>query len=157
MNAAGVRTRTHEVIERLLAHEAGHLHLNERGEGVEGRRTLADAQWEWLLLCIGAFALDELRIERSLARLGYHVAETATIPSADLALQHLNAEVVEALLELANGADPRLLSEAIARTHDWYAKHLAYVAAFRSDLAGTRLAGLSTRGKQNWDDYVGNT
>lgn len=157
VNAEVARMRPTGDIERLLAHEAGHIQLNERGEGPEGRRNLVSAEWEWLLLCVGALALDEFRIERSLAGLGYPIAETATIPSAELALHHLNVEVMEALLDPANVADPRRLSEAIARPHDWYSKHLAYFAAFRSDLAGTGLAGLSARGKQNWDDYVGDT
>jgi hypothetical protein len=156
VNAAVVRSRPTTDIERLLAHEAGHIQLNEREEGLEGRRNLVSAEWAWLLLCIGSLAMDEWRIERSLGGLGYPIAEWATIPSAELALHQLNVEVMEALLDPANGADPKRLSEAVARTHDWYSKHLAYFAAW-FHLVRTGSAGFSARGKQNWDDYVGAT
>jgi hypothetical protein len=159
VNAQETRGRSLDQIERLLAHEAGHAVLNDREEGSNGlasRRGLVPSEWEWWLLCIGGLALDELRIERSLADLGYPAAETATGDSIERALHQLNVETMNALRDPAS-ADVEKLREAITRTHDWFAKHLAYFAAPHPALTGARPAGLSTAAGRNWDDYVGST
>ncbi|GAA1817392.1 hypothetical protein [Actinomadura chokoriensis] len=156
VNGPETRNRSPQLIERLLAHEAGHIWLNERKERLEGRRRLVGADWEWWLLCIGGLALDELRIERSLADLGYPTANAGTMAYAENALYCLNVEVVDALLDPAS-ADIMTFSQSIMKTHDWLAKQLAYLAAFRSDATEPGLAGLSTHAKENWEDYIGST
>jgi predicted SprT family Zn-dependent metalloprotease len=71
LNASAIRSRDNDMIERLLAHEAGHVLMLERGEDVRGKQALADgAEWRWLMLCMCALAIDELRIERGPGRTG---------------------------------------------------------------------------------------
>ncbi|WP_157881011.1 hypothetical protein [Streptomyces griseoruber] len=143
-------------VERLLAHEAGHIQLMERAEGVVGRRDLVGPDWEWWLLCLGGFALDELRIERRLAELGYLVSGAGTVDHLADSLYQLNAEVVTTLLDPAS-SDVEKLASAVMQSHDWFSKHLAYFAAFRSDRVGAGLAILPDQAKLEWDDYVGPT
>ncbi|MET8218057.1 hypothetical protein [Streptomyces hirsutus] len=142
--------------ERLLAHEAGHIQLNERAEGLAGRRNLVEADWEWWLLRLGGLALDELRIERHLADLGYEVSGVGTVDHLTDSLYQLNAEIVLALTDPAS-SDVETLANSVMKSHDWFSKHLSYFAAFHSDLAGSELAGLPNHAKKNWNDYVGPT
>lgn len=156
VNAVEAKNRAPEIIERLLAHEAGHVLLHRRQEGVEGRRHLIGADWQWWLLCLGGLALDEYRIERSLSALGYPISDIGAIAIAEDGLFHLNVEVVNALLDPAS-ADTMKFAESIMRTHDWLAKQLAYFAAFRPDLAPPGLTVLSSDARRNWDEYIGST
>lgn len=48
-NAPELRNRDNVLLERLAAHEAGHVKLGKRSEGVIGRRHLVDSEWRWLL------------------------------------------------------------------------------------------------------------
>src|SRR3954453_7268769 len=48
-------------VDRLLAHESGHVLIDSRGETVEGRHYLAAHEWQWWLLCMGGFAMHEAR------------------------------------------------------------------------------------------------
>jgi len=74
-------------IERLVAHEAGHVLIDGRGtEETSGHRDSAETDWQWWLKCLGALAITEFRIERSLAELGYPTAEWATAPAVDQSL-----------------------------------------------------------------------
>jgi hypothetical protein len=143
-------------IERLLAHEAGHIQLNERDEGLAGRRNLVETDWEWWLLCLGGLALEELRIERQLAHLGYEVSGAGTIDHLTDALDQLNAEIVLTLTDPAS-SDVETLANAVMKSQDWFSKHLSYFAAFCSDLSASGLTALPNHAKMNWDDYVGPT
>ena len=151
-NAPELRNRDNLLLERLAAHEAGHVKLGKRGEGVTGRQYLVDSEWRWLLLCLGALAIDELRIERALADLGYPVALTGDVDYIDDAMFWLNCELMNALLDPAS-SDVEKLHHAVLSTQDWLTKHLAYVAAYNSSPTPD-LSALSNHSRQNWDDYI---
>ncbi len=154
VNGPVVRDRAPDAIERLLAHEAGHVMLNSRNEGARGRQHLAASEPDWYLMCIGSNALDELRIERVLAGLGYPVAEAGAIDDLDNAMYYLNCEIVEAVVDPAS-ADLETFRDAVLRTHDWLSKNLALVAAYHEGTSGPDLAGLSDIARENWLDYIG--
>lgn len=151
-NAPELRDREDLQLERLAAHEAGHVKIGKRGEGVTGRRHLAEADWRWLLLCLGALAIDEFRIERALADLGYPVAVTGDVDYIDDAMFWLNCELMNALVDPAS-ADTKKLHDSVVGTQDWLTKNLAYVAAYNCDPA-LDLSGLSEHSRKNWDDYI---
>jgi len=151
-NAPELRNRDNLLLERLAAHEAGHVKLGKRGEGVTGRRHLVDSEWRWLLMCLGALAIDELRIERGLADLGYPVAVTGDVDYIDDAMFWLNCELMNALVDPAS-SDVEKFHDAVMSTQDWLTKHLAYVAAYNSSPTPD-LSALSSHSRQNWDDYI---
>jgi hypothetical protein len=71
-----LKSRTPSVIQRMAAHEAGHIIINDRKtEEMSGNRDAAENIWRWTLKCLGGLAIVEFRIERRLAELGYPVAE----------------------------------------------------------------------------------
>ena len=151
-NAPELRNRDNLLLERLAAHEAGHVKLGKRGEGVIGRQHLVDSEWRWLLMCLGALAIDELRIERGLADLGYPVAMTGDVDYIDEAMFWLNCELMNALVDPAS-SDVEKFQGAVMSTQDWLTKHLAYVAAYASSPT-LDLSALSSHSRQNWDDYI---
>ncbi|WP_209448866.1 hypothetical protein [Rhodococcus qingshengii] len=51
VNGPEVRHRSLALVERLMAHEAGHIALIERGESIKGRDHLAASEREWELMC----------------------------------------------------------------------------------------------------------
>lgn len=152
INAPEVRDRDNLQLERLAAHEAGHVKIGKRGENVTGRRHLVDSDWRWLLLCLGALAIDEFRIERALADLGYPVAVTGDVDYIDDAMFWLNCELMTALVDPAS-ADTRKFHDSVVGTQDWLTKHLAYVAAY-NDSSTPDLSRLSEHSRTNWDDYI---
>ncbi|MVZ91684.1 hypothetical protein GQF49_14625 [Microbacter sp. ANSKLAB05] len=151
-NAPELRNRDNLLLERLAAHEAGHVKLGKRGEGVTGRQHLVDSEWRWLLMCLGALAIDELRIERRLARLGYPVAMTGDVDYIDDAMFWLNCELMNALVDPAS-SDVEKFHDAVMSTQDWLTKHLAYVAAYNFSPTPD-LSALSSHSRQSWNDYI---
>ena len=90
-------------IQRTLAHEAGHILIDVRGtEETSGNRDSNETDWQWWLKCLGALAIVELRIERSLADLGYPLAESAMPTALDHSLLITNLEVVNAVIDPAS-------------------------------------------------------
>lgn len=105
-------------IQRLLAHEAGHILIDARGsEETSGHRDSNESDWQWWLKCLGAQAIVEFRIERSLADLGYPPGESAAATAVDHSLLITNAEVVNAVLDPAS-ADPAHLRDALLTTSE---------------------------------------
>ncbi|WP_139279769.1 hypothetical protein [Rhodococcoides yunnanense] len=151
-NAPELRNRDSLLLERLAAHEAGHVKLGKRGEGLRGRQHLVDSEWRWQLMCLGALAIDELRIERALADLAYPVALTGDVDYTDDAMFWLNCELMNALVDPAN-SDVEKFHDAVMSTQDWLTKHLAYVAAYNSSPTPD-LSALSSHSRQNWNDYI---
>ena len=93
-------------IQRLLAHEAGHILIDARR---------SEADWQWWLKCLGAQAIVEFRIERSLTDLGYPAGEPTAATAVDRNLLIANAEVVNAVLDPAS-ANPARLHDALLTT-----------------------------------------
>lgn len=89
-------------LERLAAHEAGHVMIKRRGESYGGRHHLASSQGDYNLLASGARALEEDRVERALiGRYG---------PAIWIRAEHLD----EALLQTAEPSPQPVLVPAPA-------------------------------------------
>ncbi|WP_336084641.1 hypothetical protein [Nocardia sp. SSK8] len=153
LNAPEFRRREAEDLERILAHEGGHVLLNRRGETVTGRRHLAGgSEWQWILLCVGALALDEYRIERALAELGYAPPESCDLDHFEPTMFMVNGEILNACVD-PRSDDPQFFMQQVIRTQDWLSKYLAYAAPFYPD--GPPQAQASDLARATWNDYVG--
>lgn len=153
-NTETLRDAEVEVVERLGAHEAGHVHLHVNGNAFVGKQYLASTEWEWRLLCIGGTAIEEYRIERELANLGYPAAGAGTAEYVSDALTNLNFEITEALFD-PESAEARHLSEQVLRTHDWTSKMFSYAAAYSDPEFAAEVKSFSAHSRRHWDDYIG--
>jgi len=145
-------------IQRLAAHEGGHVVIDARGnEETSGNRDPEDSDWQWLLKALSAQAIVEFRIERRLAELGYGASEWASAASVDQGLLVVNAEIVGAVCDPASD-DPRHLHDAVVTTLNHVTKMLAYVAApLTTGEAGFAPSQMSDFGQKNWADYIAPT
>lgn len=145
-------------IQRLAAHEGGHIVINSRGsEETSGNRDSGDSDWQWLLKCLAAQAIVEFRIERRLAELGYEPAEWGFASAVEQGLLTVNGEIVTAVCDPAS-ADPVRLHDAVVTTLNHVTKMLAYVAApIASGKSGFAPSQLSAAGQENWADYMAPT
>lgn len=154
VNSLTVQRLDDAAVERLLAHESGHVLIDSRGETVEGRHYLAGHEWQWWLLCMGGFAMHEARCERSVAELGYPFTDSSS--SQHLA-EVLHASTVDLHLLLVDpaSADVSHLMHGVLKVVDRLTKVLAYTAA---DVLHTgRSVDLSAEGpsaQADWDDLV---
>lgn len=142
-------------IEHTLAHEAGHVIINRRGnEETSGFRNQTEAEWQWWLKVLGAQAIVENRIERSLIELGYPASESTLPVHVDESLQIVNDEIVAAVIDPAS-ADPAHLRDMIFTTLNHVTKLLAYVAApLIVGQPGLSPSQLSAEGQTIWNDYI---
>ncbi|WP_341716580.1 hypothetical protein QQG74_21615 [Micromonospora sp. FIMYZ51] len=158
VNYTAVAGESTALVERLLAHEGGHVLLNRRGnEELGGHRKNAESDWEWMLKCVAGLAIIEFRIELMLAELGYPPAPSATVDSIDEHLGVTNAETFAAIVNPAN-QEPAHLRDSIMSIMDHSTKLLAYVAA--PHIAGTAKFdpdALPADGKEDWADYFAST
>jgi hypothetical protein len=157
VNYPELSSRPLEDIERTLAHEGGHVLIDASGiEETSGNRDPGETEWQWLLKCLGALAIVELRIERRLAELGY-TPLGAALSYVEQSLLVTNFEVVNAVMDPAS-ADAAHLHDAVIGTLNHVTKMLAYVAAplivGRSEFLPSQL---SAEGQANWADYIAPT
>ena len=142
-------------VTRLLAHEGGHVLINARKtEETAGNRDEPDSEWRWILKCLAALAITELRIEHGLVDSGFPPAESATARDTEWNLRIVNAEVVNAICDPAS-QEVLVFRDAVLSTLNHLTKHLAYLAApLLSGAPAIRVSDMSVLGQQNWDDYV---
>lgn len=135
-------------LERLLAHESGHVLLYPRGEHASPWQSLAGDEADWQLLCVASYALEEYRVERGVTEVGYPPSDAATPEHLSDALTELNAQVVRAVT-LTDGADE--MRRIILSAQDVFTKVLAYTAG-----AGGTIdtANLDDAAAVHWSDYV---
>jgi hypothetical protein len=154
VNSLALQHVNDDALERLLAHESGHVLIDSRGETVEGRHHLAAQEWQWWLLCMGGFAMHEARCERSVAELGYPFSDSS---SSRHVAEVLHASMVDLQLLLTDpaSADVSHLMHGVLEVVDRLTKVLAYTAA---DVLHTgRAVDLAAEGpsaQADWDDLV---
>ncbi|GAB3911867.1 hypothetical protein GCM10011575_38520 [Microlunatus endophyticus] len=150
--------RSADDVERLLAHEAGHVSLHGRCEAVSLQSFgKAHPQLVATLHGIAQVAIEELRIERQLATLGYPMAERADIESLEGQLFELSATIFDALW--TPDISPRLLAEKVLSGMHGFTVTLAYLAGWevgygRDSFTPTQL---STFGQHHWQELVGDS
>jgi hypothetical protein len=156
VNYSELSSRPLADIQRLIAHEAGHVLIDARGtEETSGNRDPDEADWQWLLKCLGAQAIVEFRIERSLADLGYPAAELTS--AVENSLLVTNVEVVRAVTDPAS-EDPGHLHDALFTTLNHATKMLGCIAGpLVAGQPGFAPSQLSAEGQANWADYFAPT
>lgn len=142
-------------LERLSAHEGGHIVLHLSDEEVTGRHHLAATQTDWDLISVGGLAMEEMRIERRLSELGYEPSNWAHLEDLDEAIYAANTEVVLAVVDPASASDASYLQDRIFPVFDRLTKLLAYLAApIITEAVGLPVDQLDADGRANWNDFV---
>lgn len=142
-------------ISRLLAHEGGHVLLHRRRETVASRQHLALNRPDWTLLCLASYAVEEMRIERTVVGLGYPPWDWGNPDQIAEALFQVNYDVVAATLNPANQTDPIRFAGEIVAVVDRLSKLLGYLAGYViADQWEPSLDQLDEDGQANWRDYV---
>ncbi|MEV0466642.1 hypothetical protein AB0I30_23190 [Nocardia tengchongensis] len=155
VNAPQLRRRDPADIERLLAHEGGHVLLGGRGEDIALRvRPARLTRWQWLLYCLGAIGIEEYRIEAALSELGYGESETCDIEHLESTMSTLNEEILGSVLDPATSGDPLELERRVIHAQQWLVKFLACVAPYRP-ARGLPALGVAAYARENWGDYIG--
>ncbi|WP_436500381.1 hypothetical protein [Actinokineospora sp. HUAS TT18] len=142
-------------VERLLAHEGGHVALHVNHESItdwpfkdhcsEGLATLHG---------VAAASLEEFRIELLMARLGYPIAERASAGSLDEQLFELSFKICTALTDPAC-ANPRVFAKTMIEATQLMVTSLAYLAGAKTGRTQDfDVSQLSAFGAGFWDDVV---
>ncbi|MFE3105229.1 hypothetical protein [Nocardia tengchongensis] len=154
LNAPELGCTSTSFMERLLAHEAGRVLLEQRGECLAAPERLAGTSaWERLLRQIGGIAIEEYRIERTLVGLGYPEMDGAEAEYIGEMMLGLNAEIVGAVTDVDQvHCTTGEFEERVLRTHAWLAKYLAYIAAYQPD--DPDRIHLDAGAWENWIDYI---
>ena len=155
INGSAVLDRQDAEIERLLAHEGGHALLHEHG----GSTPLPPLYTSYspglsVLHATAAVAIEELRIERRLAELGYPIAERAAPGEIEERLFELSCEIFEALYD-PRSADVWTFAKAVLEALHRMTVTLSYLAG--PIVAGTgqfSRSQLSNFGQQTWTEVM---
>lgn len=143
--------------ERLLAHEGGHVVAAVRGEEFTALQHLASTQKEYDLLASVAISIEEYRIEREVAEIGYADAPQGPIESMGWMLYTMSYDLLRALLD--PGASPEILRRAVSSTLADFVKILGYAAGpvivkHNGKFPVDTMTDLEVA---NWHDYVGDS
>lgn len=143
--------------ERLLAHEGGHVVAERRQEEFVSRHHMAGTQEEYDMLAAIGIAIEEFRIERELAGMGYAEGPMGHLDSMGWMLHTMSIDLLAALLDPEAGASPTVLREKVTSVLADFSKVLGYAAGPVVAKHGGvfPLNRLDDHGVANWDDYVG--
>jgi hypothetical protein len=157
INWTAVRRYDLPELERLLAHEAGHVLLGRRNEIADGRQYLASSEVDWEILCLGGFAAEEFRIERDLCDLGYDPAESVDPSHMNDVLYDLNMSILDAVAG-PSSQTVTAMRDSVMRAANNVSKALANLAAATITEKVASIADqLDDFGRPNWDDYLAPT
>lgn len=160
VNSAAMADRTLAELERLLAHEAGHVHMLRRGEALEWDviTSRCEGHWEQMITALADVATDEYRAEADLYDLGYPVEEGRT--DADLAkkLFEFNLSALAAMALYRNDhLDPGKLRDDALECVAISSRYLTTVAARHLHGHPVRPEALPPHAQENWGDLVAPT
>lgn len=138
---------------RLGMHEAGHVLIGSRREDLDGRRGLAQTDWQWYLMATGSSALEEARIERAVVRQGFPPAEATRYDHVALSLFFYSQTALHSVTQLKGDVDEMIDAGMTALTG--LATTLAYIA-------GAEIEGgfefnqleLPPHALKNWAEFV---
>lgn len=156
VNQTGIGELGLDELRRLGAHEAGHVLLNDREGDLGQRQDLATDEGHWNLLWVGSLALEEARIERQLARLGFPPADAVDYEHLGYRLFGL-CEKAFLSVAVREKSVVEMLSDGMTAL-DRITKTLAYIAA--AQVEGTfefDRRHLSKHAAANWDEFVAPT
>lgn len=155
LNADAVRGLDLPIIERLTAHEAGHLLITRNDETItwEDTARLQAVGWRRVMTYIAANALDEYRVEAAVVDCGYPVHQDADPTELGWALMDANAEPLEAFFGFRETNDVAALRDGLLAVMDRFTKRLANIAASQRRTPFDPHA-LDVAAKANWDAIV---
>lgn len=156
INASVLNEPGHGGLERLTAHESGHVVMNLRDEHGRHYHHLARTQWQWEVTSLGIKGIEEYRIERKLTELGYSPASAVSTDHWDEVLYQMNATLVESVLVQQSVSD---MATQVIGGADTLVAAMAYsIGALQNETAPFKgEKGLPPYGLQNWEDLVAPT
>lgn len=155
INASVLDAPGHGGLERLAAHESGHVVMNRREEGSRNYHYLARTAWQWEVIGLAVKGIEEYRIERKLAELGFEPASPTARDHWDDVLYETNATLAESVLK-EQSVDA--LTAQVIGGADRLVTTSAYTIGALQNKANTFTASeLPKYGRQNWEDFVAPT
>jgi hypothetical protein len=140
-------------IERLTAHEAGHVILNSRGETFQVGLEVSGSEWEWNLVSMAGVCLEEARIERALMKFGYPAGDPVTHEHLADQLFEINAACYETVAAPQSESLEWMIAHAMTALTR-FSTFLAYVAAASAeDNFRLNLPRLGPHSQANWSEY----
>ncbi|MDT0263602.1 hypothetical protein [Jatrophihabitans lederbergiae] len=139
-------------LERLAAHEAGHVLLYGRAEHVSDYQHLVTNEADWHLLCVASFAAEEFRIESALPAFGYQPWTADPAQHTVDALAELNYQVISSVL-----GEPTVeqMRDKVLAAQDVFSKVLAYSAGAHVSGGPMNVQSLAGDAAAEWNDLVG--
>ncbi|ABL82254.1 hypothetical protein Noca_2751 [Nocardioides sp. JS614] len=148
-------TKSLGVLERVLAHESGHLQIMRRAEEpYELLDEILDDPWDFTVASMFAVCVDEYRCEAAVFAAGYSVENSHTDFEYEGTLTGLNIASIGANFEYQKHLDvARLRSDVLAAMSN-HTKTLGCMAARHLHGHPFDPANLSTHGQANWSELV---
>lgn len=146
-------------VERVMAHESGHVLIERRGESVdwEDAGTRLPDWWEQLMAYMASIAFDEYRTEATVYDRGYPVERGRTDEGVGDALYEVNADILEALVSEDCKADPRILRDRVLAVMDRLTKVVSCLAARDIHGGGFDPTALNPVAQQHWRELIAPT
>jgi hypothetical protein len=155
INASVLNEPAHGGLRRLVAHEAGHVLMGLREEDSGNYHELASTQWQWNVISLAVKGMEEYRIERRLAELGFNPASPTAINHWDVVLFDTNATLVESVL--TEQSVDSLVRQVIGAA-DVLVTTMAYsIGSLTNGSSSFALEALPEYARQNWNDFVAPT
>jgi hypothetical protein len=156
LNARAVEELDPPGVERIAAHEAGHVLIDQNHEDISWEDTaqFRPIHWQRLLTYVAANAIDEFRVERAVMGLGYEVHHDATATEFGDALMDANAGMLEAVLRFRESDDVLAMRDRALEGLDRFSKRLAHLVASQP-FAPFDPALLDSAARANWEAIVG--
>lgn len=154
LNSQAIGNADPPLLERLAAHESGHVLLQQRNEHFEGLAYASNSDWERTLTAMAAYKIEEYRIEKSLRARGYPAAGSSESDHIAFVLHWTTVDLLNLLIDPASD-DVMHLYRGVMGLADRLTTVLAYTAAF--DLEGDQAARLESEGTaavEGWREYV---
>lgn len=154
INNAVISSASAVEIERLLAHEGGHVLLHAQDEAaivVQPDRSTSGLAW---LRLIAELAIEEFRVERRAADAGYPVAGLATPSSMNNQMFDFTCQVFEAL-HAPESDDVFIFASSVLAAQHRLTISLGYLAgAVVGGATSVDVDDLSMFGKQCWTEVI---
>lgn len=147
---------TYLEIERVLAHEAGHAHIESRDESPVGRVSalFAEHWWNRGVAYGAAVAIDEFRCEAAAYAAGYPTGPGLADEDVALDLFGLNVQLLSADHQYQTHLDVERLREDVLRTVVFHLRHMGKVAARCLHGVPVQPSGLNRFARVNWEVLI---
>lgn len=152
-------TLTGAEVERIFAHEAGHVSIDGRGEGSTERIAdlIPDHYWDFQVAHGVAIALDEYRCEAAAYRAGYPVEEGRDDDGLTDDLFGLNVQLLHADHEYQTHRDVAQLRDDVLRVVIFHIRYMATIVARHLHNTPVDPFRLNQHARKNWEVLIAPT